>query len=593
MKTLITRPKADALELKKRLGQAGFEGVLCPVSEIIISQDIPQIGDIDALVFTSANAATALGLFLSDNDPIFEKTVYAVGEKTAQTLENIGFINCKTADGDVPSLLELIGEADHQGETWAYLSGDPVKQDLTGPFKEQGITLERHILYSAQACENLPQDAKTSLQNGSCDSVLFYSPRAVTLFKSLVEQEGLGNEAAQLRAICLSATIGDEARAQGFQEIWVAKDTNTDALIQALVTAAQNGGDMMEDEIVEQLQNDGQSKEKPPIVKWLPWALLLVALIFIAGLFSASKIPFLAPEPKPVATQAASSGVNDALSTLVQRMNDIQNRIQLLEKRSDPDIAPLVARLDVLESVKPADNGESIDLKPLLDKLQQLELRLRTYENRTVEDGEEPLPLVPVIDDALLARLDALELQMASVAAGDRGAQGLQLVALATLKDQITSGVAYENTLAELEGQLGTRTAHFDVLAEYASTGVATDHQLVESFNILTTDLLRLAKTPENADWWDRFSARVQTIVTVRKTGDVDGHTAEALVSRLESHVHGNRWAEALPVLESFPRHVLDDDVIKKWRDDAEARQAVDQAVAQLSALMHADKAQN
>jgi|GEM_PF-404360 len=580
MKLLITRPDLDARALSARLEEAGFETLVSPLMEIIPAQSAPEIGDVDALIFTSANAIDALAIWLEEGSPCLDKPVYVVGEKTEAAARKAGFTTCHVADGSVDDLIALVSKSPHEGERWAYISGDPIKRDLDAPLDALGIKLSRHIVYEARAIDSFTEEVKDALISKEIDVVLFYSPRSVTLFTAALEKAGLNSAVEDLRALCLSETIGDEARQQGFHEIWVAHEPNTDAVIEGLKKASEGTPDM---------DLEPTTKTKPPLVKYLPWALLFIALIFIAGIFSASKIPFLAPEPPAPVEVPASTGLTDAISTLVKRINDLQQRLDGLENAPQGTDEALAARIETLESVQPAQ----VDLTPVLNRLNSLEQRLSSYEAALAE-GNDDINFIPQSPDPeLMARLDALEdrlTQMPAQTGSDVSA--LRLLSFASLKDQIATGAVYDNSLEGLGSYIRESTPAYQTLKTYATTGVQTDAALKQDFSLISGDILLAAKTPEDAGWWDRFLARTQTVVTVRKTGDVDGDTPEARLSRLETRVENGDWAGALSALNEFPAHVRDADPVKAWAEAVTAKTEVEGALAALARRFNAAEAQ-
>lgn len=577
MKLLITRPELDARALGTRLNEAGFETLVSPLMEIVPTDAAPDIGNADALVFTSRNAVEALGLWLDEGSPLFDKPVYLVGEKTAAAARKIGFDNCLVADGSVDDLITLISQHPHKGETWAYISGDPIKRELDAPLEALGITLTRHVVYEARAIDDLNKQAVDALSNGEIDAVVFYSPRSVTLFTTALEKAGLNSAVEDLRALCLSDAIGDEARAHGFDEIWVAHRPNTDALIEGLKKAAEGKADMSDETV---------SKPKKPVVKYLPWALLFIALVFIAGLFSASKIPFLAPPPPEPVVEPASSGLADAVSTLVGRINDLQQRMKALEDAPAPVDNDLATRVETLESVQPAQ----VDLQPLINKLNALEQRIAAYE---AAGGGEVTVIPQGPDPELLARIDELEARLAQTGQRvDNSKPALGLLSFATLKDQIATGAVYQNSLKSLGTHIGENSLAFQALKSHAATGVKTDAALSEDFSRIGNDLLLAAKTPEDAGWWERFLARMQTVVTIRKTGDVDGASPEARLSRLEARVLEKNWPGALAALNEFPAYVCDVPAVKDWAEQVRIKVEVENALGDLERLLNRPEAE-
>lgn len=566
MRVLLTRPIDDAREEAQHLKAQGLDVIISPASKIETADALPPLEKYAAVLFTSANAVKALQGFLKEGDPLFETPAYCVGAKTAQAARNAGFQNIEEGHGTVDSLLKVIENEQHDGERWVYFSGDIIRHDPEPRLKKLGLTLDHHIVYHARAIPDLSGEAAKALQEKSIDVILFYSPRAVELFVNQVKKAGLDDGIPGFHALCLSADVGARARKLGFETITTARESSARAMHEALnaIKREQGGKDMLDsaDAPVE--------KGKSPW-RYVPWAIIALLLAFIAGLFA---MPVLAPKLAPYIPwfQTQVEEVPDpALERLAQ---DIE---RLRQDRATPtspsiDYGP---RLDAIEA-----RIEGLDQPRDTTRLNDLETRIYTLETQVERlSALGPDPLISARLNALEERLHQLRIE----ADMDLG-PALSTLAFATLKDRVASGGPFSDSLEALSAHMDDPA--IDQLRPYAAQGITTPAELSSRFSKLTADILRAAKTPEDAGWWDRAVARAQTLVTVRKTGESDGTTPEAIISRTESRTAERDFKGAREALQSLPRHVLNGPILKPWLADVDARlRAEDALIALESAL--------
>lgn len=562
MRVLLTRPIDDAREEAQHLKAQGFDVIISPASKIESADALPPLEKYAAVLFTSANAVKALQGFLKEGDPLLQTPAYCVGAKTAQAARGAGFQIIEEGHGTVDSLLKVIESEPHDGERWAYFSGDIIRHDPEPRLKKLGLTLDHHIIYHARAIADLSGEAAKALQEKSIDVILFYSPRAVELFADQVKKAGLDVGIKDLHALCLSADVGARARKLGFETITTAKESSARAMHEALNTIKreQGGKDMVDSAEIP------AEKGKSPW-RYAPWAMIALLLAFIAGLFA---MPVLAPKLAPYIPWFQTQST----SNLERLSQDIE---QLKAERTTPaspgvDYGP---RLNALEA-----RIEGLDRPRDTTRLNDLETRIYTLETQVERlSGLGPDPLVSARLEALEERLNQLRIE----ADTDLG-PALSTLAFATLKDRVASGGPFIDSLDALSAHMDDPA--IDQLRPYAVQGIATPAELSARFSKLSADIIRAAKTPENAGWWDKTLARAQTLVTVRKTGESDGTTPEAIVSRAEKRIEEGDFRGARGALQSLPRHVLMGPVLKPWLDDMDALLRVEEMLIALESAL-------
>jgi uroporphyrinogen-III synthase len=163
-----------------------------------VDWDTPEPAAFDALMLTSANAAAEAGPALLRYDAL---PCYCVGETTASAARRSGLDRIRLGPSDGAALLVL-------------MAGDGVRSALHLCGRDHlavdhlGISIERRIVYTAEAADRLAPDAVAALPAGALP--LIHSPRAGSVFAGLVDQAGLDRE-----SICVLAISAAAARAVG------------------------------------------------------------------------------------------------------------------------------------------------------------------------------------------------------------------------------------------------------------------------------------------------------------------------------------------------------------------------------------------
>lgn len=168
---LVLRPEPGASATAARARALGLEPVLAPLfTARPLDWDAPEASAFDAILLTSANAARHAGAKLAS---LLHLPCHAVGEASAQAAQAAGFRNVRTGQSDGAAALAAMS-----GRILHLCGRDHLA--LAHP----GVTVERRIVYAAEAVSLLPEAAGAALRAGAV--VLIHSPRAAALFASLV-----------------------------------------------------------------------------------------------------------------------------------------------------------------------------------------------------------------------------------------------------------------------------------------------------------------------------------------------------------------------------------------------------------------------
>jgi len=230
MKILVTRPRADGEEIAARLAERGHQALLAPLLEPrFLEGPEPALDDVQAILATSANGIRALIRRTRRRDV----PVFAVGPQTAEEASRADFTDVRSADGDAVALAEAAARWAKPEAVLLHICGEDAPGTLAGTLAARGFAVRRAVLYGMAAAAELPPEARSALEEGRLDAVMFFSPKTARLFLTLAE----GLPIAGLTAFCISpATAG--ALASGiFAQVRIADRPNQAAML-ALVNRA-------------------------------------------------------------------------------------------------------------------------------------------------------------------------------------------------------------------------------------------------------------------------------------------------------------------------------------------------------------------
>ena len=190
----ITRARPGALATADRVRAMGLEAIVDPLLSVETLPAQPDLAQVRALAFTSANGVEAFAR-LSDERGL---PVFAVGRATARAAEAQGFASVSSADGDVEDLGRLIAAGASGPVLWAGASAPA--GDLVGLLRAHGVMARGVAVY--ETIERSPSP-ETLARLDAPLTVLFHSPRAARALARL-----LGDRPRpDLRALCLSPAV--------------------------------------------------------------------------------------------------------------------------------------------------------------------------------------------------------------------------------------------------------------------------------------------------------------------------------------------------------------------------------------------------
>lgn len=251
----------------------------------------------------------------------------------------------------------------------------------------------------------------------------------------------------------------------------------------------------------------------------------IVALLLAGSMQYAGYLPGATPAPA-----ANTSSLSSELTELRQEIAALKNR-----PAAAADGA-LANRVAALEAVPKASGGASEQavaaLKTELDRLRA-----------TVQSSASA-------DASLTQRMNQAEAKL-----NDRGPeqQVARAVAAAALKAAIDRGGSFETELQTFTTVAGDDPAVAD-LQKFAANGVPSRSELQRDFPRIADAMLEATVQPDpNQGIGGRLLASAMSVVKVRRVGDVQGDTPEAIVARLEEGLRNGNLQASTREWDSLP----------------------------------------
>lgn len=337
-------------------------------------------------------------------------------------------------------------------------------------------------------------------------------------------------------------------------------------------------------------QAASKPQANPPQAGQFPWA--ATALGGLLGLAAAYALawfglwpttPAPAPQTDPRLAQFASAipeletvtqTTQSELAALNQRLGALESA-EPVATQAEPidlgaiegDIAALTARIDTLAApaAPAADTGaiETLrtDLAGLTTRLDEVAARLGTAE-------------------AGLRTLDTTVSQTSATLAeqpGDIGAV-LQLpLILSGFETAFANGRPYETELAALRTALPDAAVP-TAIANAAATGLARPDTIASRFATVLPAMLAGRPADPDAQWQDGALDWFRSAIALRPSGEIEGDTPEAVMSRLEGAIARRDFVTAESLLAALPAPMLaaGEDVPALVASQAEATRFLD-----------------
>lgn len=627
MRVLIIRPEREATTLAAALAERGHTPVIAPLFRLEFlhppAEFSATLAACQAVLLTSTNGARALAEASAQRG----RPILAVGDTTASTAEGLGFSAVTSAAGDGAALAELARQRLKPADgPLLHVSGREVAADLGALLAPDGFEVKRFALYDAREETVLPDSARAALEARALDAVTFFSPRAASVFASMVEDAGLAANLRDVTAVAISQAALAPATGLPFKAVVAATRPSRQAVldeIDRLAEAPVQGQATMSDTPTAPDEPAAPPPAQPVIVRRGLGVVsafvvgVLAAVIVLAG--ALILLPFwpqqardlwrghaTAPTPPTAgmdlqavradAATVANAAVDAARKDLTARLDDLEKRLRAVSATAaerptaapagpDPSIAELKSRVEALEQRPAASGAAPAPAPPPSNVEAEKEIAVLTREIAALR------ATLGALDQAVASQRDQAKALSDAVGARNTGEQKAMTAARASmviglaarLAGSIDAGMPFApelnllQPLAQGDAKLGEIVT---ALQPYAQSGVASRAALDAAFPAVAK--AALAEDVADDSYGERLMGKVRGLVSLRRVGDVPGDTTEAKLARAEQALHAGDVAKAAELVKSLPPQTSK--ATTAWLAKADAYLAAKRSLDQLAA---------
>lgn len=615
MRVLVTRPTEDAERLAVPLRALGIGVMTAPLLAVVdhTPDSLPDLGAAGGLLLTSANGARALKRLLHRSpavgDAVYAVPVLAVGEHTACVLQDAGFNNVQSADGDGAALFELVCRTFGPDAGPLYhLAGAEIAGDLAGDLRKKGYDCTHIPLYETQPIPLLPSEVVSAFRTKDLDGVVLCSARTAKVFISLVRQAGLESHMASVTAWCLSRAVADAVSDLKFDKVHIAEAPQQDSLLdlfRSVAGAGQEGtptGATEPDGGVGRAKQGGTTRWRIPVLALgVLVALVLVGSGWLSSVFPRLSVPLdlplisrdaTVPEMADVAAlRGELDDVRAALGNMRQTLDQTRYRLALAEQQIQQGLSDLT--LDPEGESEPGADDNSLQ-----ERMNALQAALQGIEARMLPPRDDAINAMGRrIDELSRDRIGAgtvlgLADRVAAMEEQVRRTSGRQervvafLLAVGQLREAIDTGRPYGLSLRTVRALMPEGvdpTLSLSTLHDYADSGIATPVALDRQLSDLVPAIIRAGYGPDDQSaWWARTVDALTSVVSVRRVDGADvAEFPAAVTARAVEAASGGDLASAVAELSRLSGQAVE--VAQPWIQMAQARLAANAALEVLT----------
>ena len=274
------------------------------------------------------------------------------------------------------------------------------------------------------------------------------------------------------------------------------------------------------------------------------------------------------------------------ISDIEIQLTELTDRIQELEMTPSPPLQEGEnAEVDGLPKEQaPAVTVDQKTMNDIIKRLEQAETALGVVQTEVsgalIDETTARQEELANVEARLSDKLGELE------KAVDNSGTGTAAMALglSNLRRTIDSGRPFQVELDAVRDELHAAGFGDSVafLEKHAEQGVVTLFELRKQFPGVIRSMLETAAAGEEPGWQDKLRARLSTIVTIRKSGEVDGDDVEAVLARMEQHLIEHNAEAAFTESDSLPTSVKQAEA--EWLADLALKVETDTTVKKLTA---------
>ena len=291
----------------------------------------------------------------------------------------------------------------------------------------------------------------------------------------------------------------------------------------------------------------------------------------------------IATELKSATDASVNASSLNAIDALKAQSNQLGLIIEELKtdlqrdlKSTDKNIADVKSASQELQQ---KINGAASGLKALSTRFETLQQGLNDREKLLAKTDSVKADMAAVSTrlDAFSSKLD--DINRREEAQRKNATNVLLSLELANLKRAVSSGLPYATELEEI-GRIAGETVDLSSLENYKNQTVLSEAALKQSFRNITGDILSSPEGSKNGSVLDSILSSAKNIVRVRKTGEVEGTTSEAILARMETRLKAGDLNGVLEESKALTPSAREKAAL--WLQQIEARNTIDRSLQML-----------
>ncbi|MEM1088682.1 MAG: uroporphyrinogen-III synthase, partial [Pseudomonadota bacterium] len=226
---LVIRSEPGASETIARLQAASYETIKSPVLAIASNPevDIPDLSEIEALIFTSANGVRAFAQRTESRD----HTAWCVGPATAAAAREAGFKRVEQSSGNATDLADyIINRTPPTGKPMLHIANAEAKGHLRKRLTNAGFTIVFCPLYRMTRAIHLSDTALETLISQAPTLVLIHSEKGALAFSELISSLTPQN----CTGVAISHQAAEPLSGSALKQINIADRPDEDSLMETL-----------------------------------------------------------------------------------------------------------------------------------------------------------------------------------------------------------------------------------------------------------------------------------------------------------------------------------------------------------------------
>jgi uroporphyrinogen-III synthase len=239
---VVTRGKEQAKEFSDILERNGARVLLFPAVEIVepeawseCDSALTQLHKYSGVIFTSTNAVEFF-FRRAENKRVVEQIqkckLYAVGEKTKNTINSFGF-QTERIPGTFSSeeLANDLVKASVHGKRFLFPKGNLAKDDIVSKLSSHGAVVDSVTVYRTQEppFDDMRQQMMRVIEERA-DMITFFSPSSVNHFVRRASKQMMQKKEVAV----IGETTADAARRLGLSVVLVSPQSTVESFVEAI-----------------------------------------------------------------------------------------------------------------------------------------------------------------------------------------------------------------------------------------------------------------------------------------------------------------------------------------------------------------------